>query len=56
MVQWLRQCTSNAGGAGSIPAQGTKIPHATWCGKNKNKKKKKGEKKDGIRYPKGERD
>ena len=27
-VQWLRLCTSTAGGMGSIPAQGTKIPHA----------------------------
>ena len=23
---------SNAGGVGSIPGRGTKIPHATWCG------------------------
>ena len=30
-VQWLRLCTSNAGGAGSIPGWGTKIPHAVWC-------------------------
>ena len=30
-VQWLRLCTSNAGGAGSIPSQGTKIPHAVQC-------------------------
>ena len=27
-VQWLRLCTSNAGGAGSNPGQGTKIPRA----------------------------
>ena len=27
-VQWLRRCTSNAGGTGSIPGQGPKIPHA----------------------------
>ena len=27
-VQWLRLCASNAGGTGSIPGQGTKIPHA----------------------------
>ena len=26
-VQWLRVCTSNAGGMGLIPGQGTKIPH-----------------------------
>ena len=25
---------SNAGGAGSIPGQGTKIPHAMWFGQN----------------------
>ena len=31
MVQWLRLCTFSAGGKGSIPGQGTKIPHAT-CG------------------------
>ena len=28
MVQWLRLHASNAGGAGSIPGWGTKIPHA----------------------------
>ena len=28
VVQWLSLCASNAGGAGSIPGQGTKIPHA----------------------------
>ena len=28
MVQWLTLHTSNAEGAGSIPGQGTKIPHA----------------------------
>ena len=27
-VQWLRLCASTAGGAGSIPGRGTKIPHA----------------------------
>ena len=26
-VQWLRLCASNAEGTGSIPDQGTKIPH-----------------------------
>ena len=34
VVQWLRLCTPNAGGLGSIPGQRTKIPHAatkTWC-------------------------
>ena len=27
VVQWVRLCVSNAGGVGSIPGQGTKIPH-----------------------------
>ena len=33
--QWLRLHTSNAGGVGSIPGQGTRIPHAAWHGKKK---------------------
>ena len=37
MVQWLRLCTSTAGGMGSIPGQGTKTPHAV----QKDQKKKK---------------
>ena len=40
MVQWLRHYASIVGGAGSIPGQGTKIPHATLCGKKKNRKQK----------------
>ena len=28
MVQWLRLGAASAGGTGSIPGQGTKIPHA----------------------------
>ena len=32
VVQWLRLCAPIAGGPGSIPGQGTKIPHATWLG------------------------
>ena len=45
-VQWLRLRASTAGGAGSIPGQGTKIPRASQCGQNKqiffkNWKKKK---------------
>ena len=28
MVKWLRLCASTAGGVGSIPGQGTKIPQA----------------------------
>ena len=35
-VQWLRLQASNAGGTGSAPGQGTKIPHAAQC---KDKKK-----------------
>ena len=30
MVQWLRFCTSTAGGTGSIPGLGTKIPPVEW--------------------------
>ena len=36
-AQWLRLSASTAGGAGSIPGLGTKIPHAMWHGQNKNK-------------------
>ena len=35
MVQWLRLSTSSGRGMGSIPGQGTKIPHATWHSKKK---------------------
>ena len=36
-VQWLRLCPSTAGSLGSIPGQGTKIPHPAGCGgKKKN--------------------
>ena len=34
-VQWLRHRASNAGGKGSIPRGGTKIPHATPCSQKK---------------------
>ena len=30
VVQWLRLCASNAGGAGFITGQGTQILHAVW--------------------------
>ena len=36
-VQWLRLRTSTAGGTGSIPGQGTKIPHAKGNGKKGSK-------------------
>ena len=39
VVQWLRLHASNAGGVGSIPGQGTKIPHASQCGQIKKKTK-----------------
>ena len=38
-VQWLRLHASDAGGAGSIPGQGTKIPHAARRGQKKKEKK-----------------
>ena len=38
VVQWLRLHTSNAEDAGSIPGQGTKIPHATQWGQKKKPK------------------
>ena len=40
-VQWLRLQTSTAGSAGSMPGQGTKIPHVLNCGQKWKKKKKK---------------
>ena len=38
VVQWLRLRSPNAGGIGSIPGQGTRIPHATRWGQKKKKK------------------
>lgn len=38
MVQWLRPCTSKAGGAGSTLGQGNKISHTAWHGKKKKKR------------------
>ena len=37
-VQWLSLHASTAGGMGSIPGGGTKIPDATWCGQKKKKR------------------
>ena len=34
-AQWLRLHTSTAAGMDSIAGQGTKIPHAVWCGQKK---------------------
>ena len=36
VLQWLRLCAPNAGGAGSIPSLG--IPHASWRGPKYNNK------------------
>ena len=36
VVQWLKLRASTAGGTGSIPGQGTKIPHACGAAKKKN--------------------
>ena len=35
VAQWVRLRAPNAGGPGSIPGQGTKIPHAMPCGQKK---------------------
>ena len=43
VVQWLRLCTSTAGGGGgtsSNPGWGTKIPHGMQCGQNLKSQKK----------------
>ena len=37
-VQWLRLCTSTAGGTGLIPGCKTKILHAVWQGQEINKR------------------
>ena len=41
VVQWLRLCTYNAGGMGSIPGPATTIPHAVRYNQKVKKKKKK---------------
>ena len=40
MVQWLRLCASTAGGKGSMPGQGAKIPHAMQRGQKQPQKTK----------------
>ena len=35
VIEWLRLGACTTRGMGSIPGQGTKIPHATWCTHNK---------------------
>ena len=37
VIQWLILYASKAGGTGSISGQGTKIPHATWDGREVKK-------------------
>ena len=44
VIQWLRFYTSNTGGAGLIPGQGTKFPHATQ--RSKKMKEGKNDKRD----------
>ena len=39
-VQWLRICASIAGGTGSIPGQGTKIPRAARRGQKRERRHK----------------
>ena len=41
VIWWLKLYVPNAGGVGLIPGQGTKIPHAAQCLKNKQQPKKK---------------
>ena len=48
MVQWLRFCTSNAGGSDSIPGWGTKISHATWHSQKEKKKRGRWDKRKGT--------
>jgi len=38
VVQWLRLCTSNAGGVGLIPGCETKIPQGTGYGQKLKRK------------------
>ena len=41
VIQWLRLQTSNARGTGSIPGQGTKVPHGHTCGQKTTTKNEK---------------
>ena len=40
VIHWLRLHAPNAGGMGSIPDQGSKIPHAVWYSQKKKNKTK----------------
>ena len=60
-VQWLRLHASNAGGEGSVPGWGTKIPHATRHGqknpqKTKQNKPTEKKKKQGVLFLKNYRE
>ena len=37
VVQWVRLCAPTAGGTGSVPGGGTKIPHVTQLGQKKKR-------------------
>ena len=39
MVQWLEPRNLTAGGTGSVPGWGTKIPQTKWLGQKKRKRK-----------------
>ena len=55
VVHWLRLHASNADKAGSMPGQGTKVPHVTRWSQNKIKLFKNNEKKKLKRNRKGEK-
>ena len=38
--QWSRLLGSNAGGSGSFPGQGTKIPHGVLCSEKKKERER----------------
>ena len=55
VVPWLGLRASTAGGLGSIPGQGTKIPQAAWCGKKQTNKTKQNRQGRAHRYINGEK-
>ena len=40
MIQWLGLHAFTAGGMGSIPGPGTKVPHAAWQGQKKKERER----------------
>ena len=50
MVPWLRLCIFKARDLGSVPDQGSKIPHAVWHSQKIKKKKKKKNFKKKLRH------